>query len=244
MRKFVSDAIVVFEIEALRTKEWIGFYVISIVVAPIGLLLFAMALVPEGFDDVETRLIAGSLVFGIGIMTVNNLAQMVLVERFRSMLVLVITSPVHRLSYALGVVVFFVAQGLVTAGVILGFAPLLHIHIELSAWLLPILALTALSTTGLGIVVATWAPTNEVGNVLANLFGIFLTLFSPVYYPMERLPGWLQWVARFSPYTHGGQAVDALLSGSGGWVDEALILAVLTVAGLAFGVAGLRWRER
>lgn len=244
MRKFLSDALVIYEIEIRKAREWLPFYVVSVIIAPIGFLLFARALTPPGFEDaVATRLMAGSLVFGIGLMTVNNLAQLVLWERFRFMLKLVITSPVHPLSYALGVVSFSVTQGMVTAAVVLSFAPLLGISIHLDWWLVPVLLLTALSTTGLGVILATWSPTMEVGNMLANVVGIMLTLLSPVYYPIQRLPEWLQWVARLSPYTHAGAAVDRILAGRGGFQDQALLLLAIAAVAIVAGIAGLRWRE-
>lgn len=245
MRKFFADALVIFEIELLKVRAWGALYVFTIVIVPIGTLLFAKALIPPGLgDEVGTRLMAGSLVFGIGIMTVNNLAQLMAMERFMNMLKLVITSPIHPLSYALGVVAFAVVQGMVTAGVILCFAPPLGINIHLSLWLIPVLVLTSLSLTGMGIIIATWSPSAEISNMLANTLGIMVTLLSPVYYPIERLPEWLRWVARLSPYTHAGQAVDAILSGRGGFARESLLLLAITAVGLAVGVRGLRWRER
>lgn len=245
MRKFLSDALVVFEIEIRKVRAWGPMYFLSVVVAPLGFLLFAKALLPPGLSGpVATRLITGSLVFGIGMMTVNNLAQVMLWERFTLTLKLIVTSPIHPLSYALGVVAFSVAQGMVTAGVVLSFAPLVGIHVHLSLWLVPVVLLTAISMTGLGMVIATWSPSMETGGMMANLLGIMLTILSPVYYPIDRLPEWLRWVARFSPYTHAGQAVQSILSGRGGFGGEALLLLAITIVGLSFGAAGLRWRER
>ncbi len=244
MRKFLSDALVIFEIQLWKVRVWWPFYFVSIVLGPLVFLLFAKALIPPGFaDQVGTRLLTGSLVFGVGIMTVNNLAQLMLWERFQSMLKLVITAPVHPLSYALGIVSFSALQGLVTAAVVLGFAPLFGITIHLSAWLLPVLILASLSMTGMGIIIATWSPGAEVGNMLANTIGIMLTLLSPVYYPIQRLPHWLRWPARFSPYTHAGEAVDRILSGRHDFASEAWLLLAITAVFLAAGLAGLRWRE-
>jgi ABC-2 type transport system permease protein len=245
MAKFFSDALVVFEMEARKIRAWGPIYFFSIVLVPIGTLLFAKALTPPGSgDQVATRLMTGSLVFGIGIMTVNNLAQLMAMERFQHMLKLIITSPIHPLSYGLGVVLFAVAQGMLTAGIILSFAPVFGIGMHLNLWLIPVLVLTSLSMTGMGIVIATWSPTAEISNMLANTAGIMLTMLSPVYYPMSRLPHWLRWPARMSPYTHAGQAVDAILSGRGGFAQESLILLAITVVGLTLGARGLRWRER
>jgi len=245
VRKFFADALVIFEIQALKIRAWGWLYVFTLVIVPIGTLLFAKALIPPGMSDqVGTRLMAGSLVFGIGIMTVNNLAQLMAMERFMNMMKLVITSPVHPLSYALGVVAFALVQGLATAAIILCFAPPLGIHVHLSLWLIPVLVLTSLSMTGMGIIIATWSPTAESSNMLANTLGIMVTLLSPVYYPIERLPQWLRWVARMSPYTHAGQAVNAILSGRGGFGQESLLLLAITAVGLTVGIRGLRWRER
>ncbi len=244
MRKFTSDALVIFEIETLKARAWWPFYIMTIVMFPIGTLYFAKWLIPPGAEDlVGTRLMTGSLVFALGLMTVNNLAQIMLWERFNSTLKLVITSPVHPLSYAAGIIAFALMQGMFTALAVLSFSPIVGIDIELSWWLIPVLLLTSLSLTGLGVIIATWSPSQEVGNVMANMVGIMVTLLSPVYFPIERMPHWLRWVVRFSPYTHAGEAVDRILSGRGGFGMEVTYLALITAAGLGIGVAGLRWRE-
>jgi len=140
MRKFTSDALVIFEIETLKARAWWPFYLMTIVGFPIGTLYFAKWLIPPGAEDlVGTRLMTGSLVFALGLMTVNNLSQIMLWERFNSTLKLVITSPVHPLSYALGIVAFALMQGMFTAVAVLSFSPIVGIDIDLSWWLIPVL---------------------------------------------------------------------------------------------------------
>ncbi len=242
--KFASDGLVVFEIQMLKMRSWWPFYIVTAIIIPIGTLYFAKWLVPPGAQDlVGTRLMTGSLVFAIGLMTVNNLAQIMLFERFNFTLKLVVTSPVHPLSYALGVIGFSLVQGMATAAAVLLFAPVVGIDIHVGWELLPLLVLTSLSLTGLGLIIATWSPAAEIGNVMANLVGIMVTLLSPVYFPPDRLPGWLQWLTRFSPYTHAGTALDAVLSGNGGFGRSAAYLAAITAGGLIVGILGLRWRE-
>jgi hypothetical protein len=50
-------------------------------------------------------------------------------------------------------------------------------------------------------------------------------------------------LARLSPYTYAADALDGILSGRGGFLDEAAILAGITVATLVIGITGMRWRE-
>src|SRR4030067_3453702 len=99
MPRSISDAALIAWMEALKIRASPAAFVLSIVIAPLGFLLFAKALTPPGFD-IGVRLVTGSLVFGLGIMTVNNLAQFVLAERFNNEMKLVVVSPVHPLSYA------------------------------------------------------------------------------------------------------------------------------------------------
>jgi len=244
MRKFWSDTLIIFQIETLKIRSWWWIYMMSIVMFPIGMLYFAKWLVPPGAQDaVGTRLMTGSLVFALGLMAVNNLAQVMLWDRFNNMLKLIITSPVHPLSYASGVVLFSMCQGMLTAVAVLSFSPVVGIDVHLDWWLAPVLLLTTVSLTGIGVVIATWSPSMQVGNLMANMVGIMVTMLSPVYFPIERLPHWLRWVVRFSPYTHAGEAVDGILSGRGGYGHEVVYLSLITAVGLLVGVTGLRWRE-
>jgi ABC-2 type transport system permease protein len=246
MRKFLSDILVVYQIQMLKTRSWLPFYVLSVLIVPVGTLYFAKALIPPGAEEaVGTRLVTGSLVFGIGLMTVNNLAQLMLYERFALMLKLMVTSPISRVSYALGVTAFSVTQGMITAAVLLALTPAaVGVDVHLDWRLAPVLVLTSLSLTGVGIIIATWCPSQEIGGMLANTVGIMVTILSPVYYPIERLPDWLRVVVHFSPYTYAGSAVDAILSGSGDAGPDALYLAAITAVGVTAGTLGMRWRER
>jgi len=242
MPKAIRDAALITWIQALKVRAWPAGYLLSVVLMPLGTLLFAKALTPPGFE-VGVRLITGSMVFGLGLMTVNLMAQFILSERFNNEMKLIVISPVHPLSYAGGLLAYSLVQSLVTVAVILTFAPLFSIDIHLSFWLVPLTLLTAVSMTGIAVVIATWSPSLEMGGILANTFGILIVILSPVYYPIERLSEWLRWVARLSPYTHAGEAFNRVLSGEGGFGNEMLILAGITVVGLAIGVLGLRWRE-
>ena len=242
--KFFSDAVVIFQIQSLKVRAWLPAYLLTVVGFPIGTLYFAKALVPPGAAEASgTQLITGALVFGLGMAGVNMLAQGMLNERFNSMLKLVVTSPVHPMSYVLGVVAFAVVQGLAAGAVLLSFAPVTGTDVHLSLWLLPVLVLAALSTAGMSVIIATRAPGLEAGSMLANVFGILIVLLSPIYYPMERLPEGMQWVARLSPFTHAGEAVNRILSGEGGFLPSALALMAITVVTTTVGIAGLRWQE-
>lgn len=242
MPKTLSDAAVVARIHVLIIWRALPVYIVILTLFPLAFLFFAKYLTPEGFP-VGSRLVTGSIVFMLGVTIVNELSQTLLNERFNQHLKLIIAAPVSKGSYAAGVVAAGLLRGLISTYVILLFAPLFDVHIELSVWLLPLTLLCALSLTGLALVIGTWSPNAQMGNLLANTVGILVVFFSPIYFPLSRLPDWLQWPARFSPYTHAGSAIDAVLSGAGGFYDEMALLAAITAGALSLGIWGMRWRD-
>jgi ABC-type multidrug transport system permease subunit len=240
--KPVKDAALIARVYLLMMqREWY-IYVLLMALFPLAILVFARYLTPEGIQPSQ-RLIAGSIVFGLGISTVNGMTQMITNDRFMFRQKLFVAAPVHHLSYAAGLVFFGSIQGITNAAIILLFAPLFGITVHLSLWLVPIGLLTALSLTGVALVLGTWAPSAQSGNLLANTVGILVVMLSPIYYPLSRLPEWLQIPARLSPYTYAGEALDRVLSGTGGFHGEIAVLAAITVAGMVIGIAGMRWRE-
>ncbi len=242
MPKAMIDAWVVAKINLLGPWRMLPIYLLLFTLFPLSFLFFARNLTPPGIT-LSTRLITGSIVFGLGLTIVNDLSGTVLNERFNWQLKLIQVCPVSKSSYAVGVIMAGLVRGLVNAAIILLFAPLFGIHVHLTLWLVPLTLLCALSMSGIAFLVGTWAPSQQLGQVLANSVGILVVMFSPIYYPLSRLPAWLQWPARLSPYTHAGTAIDAVLSGHGGFYGEMGVLAAITAATLALGLWGMRWRD-
>jgi ABC-type multidrug transport system permease subunit len=182
------------------------------------------------------------MVFSLGISTVNSLAQTLLTERFNHQLQMLVVAPVHRISYALGAIGFGALRGTAGSLIVLLAAPFLGFDIQATVWLLPIALLTAVSMAGMSLVIGTWSRDLMSGNLLAQVAGILVVMLSPVYFSLSRLPDWLQWPARLSPYTHAADAFQGSLSGQTPF-GEIGILFVLTVATISLGIAGMRWRD-
>lgn len=101
----------------------------------------------------------------------------------------------------------------------------------LAALLVPAAVLTGMATA---TVTAAFAATQDSDYGMSLLFrlGVLpMNLFAGVFYPISRLPGWLQVVARVIPLTHGVAILRALALGTGlGW---GLLLDALYLAGWA-----------
>ncbi len=137
MPKVITDAVVIARIHLLMIWRAIFIYALIFTLFPLAFLFFARNLTPEGVP-IGTRLVTGSIVFSLGLTIVNELSQTLLNERFGQQLKLIVVSPVSKASYAAGVVISGVMRGLISSSVILLFAPLFGIHVELSLWLIPL----------------------------------------------------------------------------------------------------------
>src|SRR5262245_6282248 len=108
------------------------------------MLFFARYLLGE-VGDLGPRLIAGSIVFSVGLNTVSGLAQILNIVRFTYRLTLIRGCPIHPYAYAAGMILASVCHAVVNTGTILLCAPLFGIGLQMSLWFLPTVLLTTVS---------------------------------------------------------------------------------------------------
>jgi lipooligosaccharide transport system permease protein len=90
----------------------------------------------------------------------------------------------------------------------------------------------------LGLAGSTWIRSwLDFDLILVAAIPIFL--FSATFFPLERYPEWLQWVARVSPLYHGADLLRRMALGSFGWAQIGSVAYLVML-----GLAGLRVAER
>jgi ABC-2 type transport system permease protein len=95
-----------------------------------------------------------------------------------------------------------------------------------------ILALTLLAHLPLGIVSASFLLVFKRGDPITSLVGSFSALLGGVYFPLAVLPGWLQTVSFFLPFTHALEGLrQAVLNGRslGELTTQVAILGIFAV---------------
>jgi len=241
MSRLLSDALVINWILILERRK-IFMNSLTTYLFPLVMLLFTRLLLPEDIVP-GPRLVAGSMVFALVSSAVGGLVGCLSWWRFGHKQDLFVTAPVRKASYAGGLVAFFCLQATISTLPIVLAALLLGIDIHLGPYLPVVIVLTSTSLAGMGLLIGTWAPNWEIASTVNNVVGFLLLFISPVYFPISRLPAWLQWPAHLSPYGYAANALTATLSGTGGFADDVAILATISVFGLLVGGIGMRWRE-
>jgi ABC-type multidrug transport system permease subunit len=241
MMRWFRDTYVVFSMEVRRfLKDWEGFAINSLISSATFIMLRLMTVPPP---DVEVQLLAGAIVFAVGMQSVNVTGGLMVSERFEGQMTLFRTSPMSPGSYVTGVTTASALTAMLTAVVVLGIAAAVGTDFHLSLLLLPLLIMTALALPGFAVLIATHVRTAQAGYMLSSTVGILVVLVSPIFYPIERLPEWLQWVARISPFTHAGQAFREVLTGGSSILVPVVVLLVFMVATNILGITRMRWRE-
>lgn len=240
--KFVQDVWTVLELKILFVLRGWVLWVLRPLVLPLGIYYWLTILGPDD-PEVTRRILTGSIVFGFSLSATNMLAQQLIQDRFLGRLKLIITMPVSKAAYGIGVLAF---AALATAPIIvllLIAAPLISADIRLTWVFFPLIVPILLCMAGITFMIASYATSMEAGSMMANLFGVVLVVISPVFYTMEQAPLVLKWLGWGSPMRYAADGVMKSLSGQTDVWLEFLILAVFGTATIYLGLKNLRWRD-
>lgn len=101
--------------------------------------------------------------------------------------------------------------------------------------------------SALGFTLATFLQDVRETFIFSGIISLALSVLPPVYYPIQRLPGWLQPLAYASPTTYAADLLhrafgEAPIPGVSPWEDWAVLIG-FTLGLLALAGWKARWRE-
>ena len=240
--KFLRDVWCVLEMKALFAMRGWYWYAMRPLVFPLGVLFWLRVMVPDD-PDINQRMLAGAVVFGVSLSTANMLAQLILQDRFLGRMKLLITMPMSKASYAVGVLAFAAIQSVPVVVVLLAFSFVVNVDLALTWAFFPLLTAALLGIAGIALMIASFAPSVEVGGIMSNLFGVVLVLVSPVFFTMDQAPLVLQLVGWVSPMRYAADGIAKSISGDSQIWVELVVLLGFAIVSMSLGLWKLRWRE-
>ena len=139
-----------------------------------------------------------------------------------------LTSPISRSSLALGKMSAIALVASLQASLILGIALAIGVNFPNPLMIAPIMAIVilfSLGFSGISVIVAAVAKSQETFWGIINFLGMPLFMLSPALFPLELLPEWLATAAKFNPVTYTVLLVRGMMTG----VTEAGISAFLSI---------------
>ena len=189
------------------------------------------------------RIISGTLVFSVSFSTANQMSQFLLSERFVGNLKLIVTAPVSKFAYVFGTLIHSLMVGAGSVAAILVFTLVSRIDVDPTWTFLPVIILSVLFLAGVSLFITSFASSQAVGSILANLVGIVLAMVSPVFFTMDQAPLLLRWLGYVSPLRYAADGLSSSLTGHTDVAVEITVLAASALATMALGLWRLPWRE-
>ena len=241
--KFIGDVWSILEMKLLLMRRGWYWYLLSSLIFPVGIFYWSRGMAPDDVDAVR-RIMTGAIVFGVSLATVGTLAQQMIQDRFQGRLKLLITMPMSKVAYAMGVLAFATMLSAGTVVLLLAFGWIAGVEFSLNWAFFPVAAVALLSMAGLPLFIVSYAPSAEVGGIMTNLLGILPILLTPVFFTMEQAPLLLRWLGWVSPMRYAADGMTKSFSGQSDiWVEFG-VLAGFAISTMALGLWKLRWRER
>jgi ABC-2 type transport system permease protein len=152
-----------------------------------------------------------------------------------------LASPISRSSIALGKMAAISLIAAMQASLIVGIALAIGVSFPNPIMIAPIMAIVilfSLGFSGISVIVAATAKSQETFWGVINFLGMPLFMLSPALFPLELLPDWLAVIAKLNPVTYTVLLVRELMTGvSEGGIPVLLSLAVLV--GFVFAMVAL-----
>ena len=190
-----------------------------------------------------TFLMAGALIWSYLSVLFDVLSETVSWERWEGTIEYTFMSPSSRVTHLLGMGLYAVVYGIAQITVML-VAVSFFFNLDLSnanyVGALLVLGVASVSLVGFGIVAAVLPLLSpEKGQQVSYIVSSLLLLVSGVYYNVGVLPGWMQFIARFSPVTYALDGIRAALIDGAGIAQLWNSIRVLLIMGVIFVPLGL-----
>lgn len=198
--------------QALRTKPVFPFMVIMYLFTGVGTVAGLSFMFPQ-IDDASAMFLAtGGSTMTLIVLGLVLVPQVVAQTKSQGTFEYVFTLPVPRMAFlAADLTIWLVAvlPGLIMA-LIYG-AWRFDFELQVDPLVVAAFLMVILTATGIGYAIAHLLPKAELVQVATNFIVFCLFLFSPINYPAERLPGWLESLHQFLPVMHAADVVRGTL---------------------------------
>jgi ABC-2 type transport system permease protein len=213
--------------QLMRNRRLLILLVTIQVALGVGVIYGFSYLVPHITPAVAVFFATGAPTLTLILMGLTFVPQETAQSRISGRYTYVAALPVPRLAPMLADVTFWLLMQLPGTILTLVLAAVrFDVHFHVAAVIVPAFVLVSLTAAAVGYAIAVSLPPAATGQVTSFL-SIALLLFSPINFPLDRLPGWLQDLHRGLPVTYMADIIRGGLTGSYG-----------ADAGLAFGVVG------
>jgi ABC-2 type transport system permease protein len=129
----------------------------------------------------------------------------------------VLVSPMSRSGIVLGKAVGAAGQAILEIVPLLLLAPLVGVRLDVAVLvrLVPIVIGLSFALSGLGILIASFAPSQAGYSLMMQALVFPLVFLAGVFFPVDSVPAWMAVLSKANPVTYGVDAIRQVFLGSG-----------------------------
>jgi ABC-2 type transport system permease protein len=143
-----------------------------------------------------------------------------------------LVSPISRSSIAIGKMLAISLISALQSSLILGIALAIGVSFANPLMFIPIMLIVIAFSrgfSGISVVVAATAKSQETFWGIINFLGMPLFMLSPALFPLELLPEWLAFAAKLNPVTYSVLLIREMMTGTVQTISIAMEVVVISV---------------
>jgi ABC-2 type transport system permease protein len=245
MRHWFRSYLLLLRWAAIRLRYLLPLVLIVQVFLAVGIVVGFAFLLPS--IDPATALYLSTGAPTLGLITIGMVMapQLVAQSKTEGTFAYNRTLPVPRTAVLAADVTTWLVTG--APGLLLGLLTAVlrfDLNLRVSWWVLPAMLLVALTATTIGFAIA-YALSPSVTGLISQAIVFVALMFSPINFPADRLPGWLQAVHEVLPFQYMAQVVRETLTTppDGITVLPFVVLGAWCVAGLVITLRVMTRRD-
>jgi ABC-2 type transport system permease protein len=204
---------------------------------------------PAEENALATKFLVGGVIWAFLGIIFEIVTETVAWERWEGTIEYTFMAPVSRPVHLFGMGIFAVLYGIVRAAILFA-AVVAFIGIEVPnanyVAAVELLAIASVSFIGIGMMTAVLPLISpEKGTQLGFIAQGLMLVVSGVYYDVDVLPGWMQWISKISPATYALRGIrEQILNGAGLLWADVWPLILIGVVSVPLGLFIFRTGER
>lgn len=249
MRKFATDTYAIFWREMMRYRKSKSGVLIRLIQPAVWIVVIGHTfsgtkplIQAAGFDGEYIEFMAPGVIVLTAIFTSIFGGVNTLWDRRYGFMNKALVSPIFRSSLALGKMLAIAIVATLQASLIIAISLIIGVGFIDYAMIIPIMAIVTLFSlgfSGVSVIVAATAKSQEVFWGIINFLGMPLFMISPALFPLELMPDWLSSLAQINPATYTILLIREMMTGVESGIPVSLSLGVLGVfVGAIILVAG------
>ena len=247
-RKFLTDIYVILKINILSLRSAFVPYLVISVILPLGFTyLVSLAFGGRVPFEAAVNMLIGATILSLSLSLVNGMGQSIAQDIMLGRLELLASYPIRPAAYVIGLSVMFLLAGLLNTAIIVLTGTI--------AWGLPqktmaalpgllvVAAIASIGLMGISAIIGTRSRSLTQAYAYTNVLSFIIALLTPAYYSPKIMPSAIRYLSYVLPTTHASLiARDLLGAGSYDVTWYGTLLVVLSIAYLAAGLSGIKWR--